>query len=424
MITPVTKQVYQVKTGAVHPLGAVPDEQGVNFALFSEHATSVELLLFAEHDDPEPVQTILLDPVINRTFHFWHVYVVGVKPGMHYAYRLDGPQDVHETGNRFNRHKVVIDPYGRGITTKLWSRAGACTTDDNVSTAMRSAIIDTSAFDWEGDQPLHRPMSESIIYEMHAGGFTRSPSSGSQHPGTFAGIVEKIPYLQELGVTAVELLPVFAFDEQGISRLSPVDGRPLKDFWGYNPVSHFSPHDAYCLTPGEGSHIRDFREMVKALHKAGIEVILDVVFNHTSEGNELGPTISYRGIDNSTYYLLVPNDKQYYLDYSGTGNTFKCNHPLVDKLIADSLEFWVKEMHVDGFRFDEGSILSRDENGNPMTYPPVVWHISLDEVLADTKVIAEAWDAGGLYQVGNFPGERWAEWNGRFRDDIRRFVPG
>jgi len=424
MITPGTKQVYQVKTGAVHPLGAVPDEQGVNFALFSEHATSVELLLFAEHDDPEPVQTILLDPVINRTFHFWHVYVVGVKPGMHYAYRLDGPQDVHETGNRFNRHKVVIDPYGRGITTKLWSRAGACTTDDNVSTAMRSAIIDTSAFDWEGDQPLHRPMSESIIYEMHAGGFTRSPSSGSQHPGTFAGIVEKIPYLQELGVTAVELLPVFAFDEQGISRLSPVDGRPLKDFWGYNPVSHFSPHDAYCLTPGEGSHIRDFREMVKALHKAGIEVILDVVFNHTSEGNELGPTISYRGIDNSTYYLLVPNDKQYYLDYSGTGNTFKCNHPLVDKLIADSLEFWVKEMHVDGFRFDEGSILSRDENGNPMTYPPVVWHISLDEVLADTKVIAEAWDAGGLYQVGNFPGERWAEWNGRFRDDIRRFVKG
>lgn len=416
--------MYGVEPGAVHPLGAVADDQGVNFSLFSEHATAVELLLFSEHNDPEPLQAITLDPVTNRTFHFWHAYVKGVKPGMHYAYRLDGPQDVHETGNRFNRNKVVIDPYARGITTALWSRAGACTPGDNVSTSMRSAIIDTLTFDWEGDRPLHRPMSESVIYEMHAGGFTRSSSSGCKHPGTFAGIVEKIPYLQELGVTAVELLPIFAFDEQGISRVSPVDGKPLKDFWGYNPVNHFAPHDAYCLSPGEGSHVRDFREMVKALHKAGIEVILDVVFNHTGEGNQLGPTISFKGLDNSTYYLLVAGDRQYYLDYTGVGNTFNCNHPVVDKLIAECLEFWVKEMHVDGFRFDEASILSRDENGNPMTYPPVVWHISLDEALADSKIIAEAWDAGGLYQVGNFPGERWAEWNGRYRDDMRRFVKG
>lgn len=417
-------QMYQVEAGAMHPLGAVPDEQGVNFSLFSEHATSVELLLFAEHNDPEPLQTIQLDPVTNRTFHFWHVYVRGLQPGMHYAYRLDGPQDLHGEGDRFNKNKVVLDPYARGITDALWSRTAACTPDDNVRTSMRCAVIDTSKYDWEGDQPLHRPTSATIIYEMHVGGFTRSLSSGCQHPGTFAGIVEKIPYLQELGITAVELLPIFAFDKQGVSQLNPVDGKPLTDFWGYNPVSHFAPHHAYCLSPGESSHIQDFREMVKALHKTGIEVILDVVFNHTSEGNQLGPTISFRGLDNSTYYMLVPDDKQQYLDYTGCGHTFNCNHPVVEKLIAECLEFWVKEMHVDGFRFDEGSILARDEDGNPMAYPPVVWHISLDEALADTKVIAEAWDAGGLYDVGNFPGERWAEWNGRFRDDMRRFVKG
>ncbi len=417
-------QMYQVEAGAMHPLGAVPDEQGVNFSLFSKHATSVELLLFAEYNDPEPLETIQLDPVTNLTFHFWHVYVKGLQPGMYYAYRLDGPQDLHGDGDRFNKNKVVVDPYTRGITDALWSRTAACTPDDNVRTSMRCAVIDTSKYDWEGDQPLHRPISETIIYEMHVGGFTRSLSSGCQHPGTFAGIVEKIPYLQELGITAVELLPIFAFDEQDVSQLNPVDGKPLTDFWGYNPISHFSPHHAYCLSPEESSHIQDFREMVKALHKAGIEVILDVVFNHTSEGNQLGPTISFRGLDNSTYYMLVPEDKQYYLDYTGCGNTLNCNHPVVEKLIAECLEFWVKEMHVDGFRFDQGSILARDEEGKPMAYPPVVWHISLDEALADTKVIAEAWDAGGLYNVGNFPGERWGEWNGRFRDDMRRFVKG
>jgi isoamylase len=230
-------QMYQVEPGATHPLGAVPDEQGVNFSLFSEHATSVELLLFTEHNDPEPLQIIQLDPVTNRTFHFWHVYVRELQPGMHYAYRLDGPQDLHGKGNRFNKKKVVIDPYSKGITDALWSRTAACTPDDNVHTSMRCAVIDTSKYDWEGDQPLHRPMSETIIYEMHVGGFTRSPSSGCKHPGTFAGIVEKIPYLQELGITAVELLPIFAFDKQGVSRLNPVNGKPLTDYWGYNLLS-------------------------------------------------------------------------------------------------------------------------------------------------------------------------------------------
>jgi isoamylase len=418
---------YQVEPGRLHPLGAVSDAEGVNFSLFSEHATSVELLLFAEPNAPEPAQVIRLDPQQNRTFHFWHVYVRGLKPGVHYAYRLDGPhdpQDLHEQGHRFNHNKVLIDPYSRGNATALWSRADALSPGDNLHSSMRSVVVDSSGYDWEGDQPLKRPLKDSIIYELHVGGFTRSPSSGCQHPGTFEAIIEKIPYLQALGVTAVELLPVFAFDETGVQRTNPLTGEKLEDYWGYNPVSHFAPHPTYCLSPEEGSHIRDFRDMVKALHKAGIEVILDVVFNHTSEGGADGPTINFKGIDNNIYYLLNPQDRGVYLNYAGTGNTCNCNHPLTEKLIAECLTFWVTEMHVDGFRFDEGSILSLDGEGNLLQYPPIIWHITLDETLADTKAIAEAWDAAGLYQVGSFPGERWCEWNGRYRDDIRRFVKG
>ncbi len=417
--------MYHIEPGVAHPLGAVPDKHGVNFSIFSEHATSVELLLFARHNDPEPFQVIPLDPIQHRTFHFWHVYVSGLRPGVYYAYRFDGPQeDLHRTGDRFNRNKVVIDPYARTITTSLWSRTDASGPDDNVRTCTRGIVVDLSEFDWEGDCPLNRPMQETIIYEVHVGGFTRSPSSGCHYPGTFAGIVEKIPYLKELGITAVELLPVFAFDEQGSHYPSPLEGKSLKNFWGYDPIAHFAPHPMYCLSPKKRSHLRDFREMVKALHQAGIEVILDVVFNHTGEGDHLGPTISFKGIDNSIYYFLDPKNKQRYVDYSGCGNTFKGNHPLVVKLITDCLEYWVKEMHVDGFRFDEGSILTRGGDGRTLPYPPVLWYIELDEVLADTKLVAEAWDAAGLYQVGSFPGYRWAEWNGRYRDTIRRFVRG
>ena len=420
-----TRDMYQIEPGVAHPLGAVPDEHGVNFSIFSEHATYVELLLFVQHDDPVPYQIIPLDPIQHRTFNFWHVFVRGLRAGIHYAYRFDGPRDdSHRTGDRFNRNKVVLDPYARGITATLWSRADASGPDDNVRTCMRSAVVDVSVYDWEGDHPLNKPMSETIIYELHVGGFTRSPSSGCQYPGTFAGIVEKIPYLKELGITAVELLPIFAFDEHGNGYLSPIDGKPLKNFWGYDPVGHFAPNPAYCFSHEERSHAQDFRDMVKALHKAGIEVILDVVFNHTGEGDHLGPTVSFKGIDNRIYYVLDPTNKQRYVDYSGCGNTFKCNHPLGVKLITDCLEFWAKEMHVDGFRLDEGSILARGGDGRTLPYPPVLWYIELDEVLADAKLIAEAWDAAGLYQVGRFPGYRWAEWNGRYRDDIRRFVRG
>jgi isoamylase len=419
-----TDAKYRVEAGRSHPLGAVPDVDGVNFSLYTADATAVTLLLFAACDSAKPIETIALDPLVNRTFQFWHAYVRGATPGLHYAYRVDGPRDLTGYGHRYNPNKVLVDPYTRGVTKTLWNRARACDADDNLDCSMRGAVIDIRAYDWEGDQPLNRPMSQTVVYELHVGGFTKSPSSGVKNPGTFAGIVEKIPYLRELGVTAVELMPVLTFDESGIGGSAP-DGTPLSDYWGYNPLGFFSPHPGYCQSPEECSHIDDFRDMVKALHRAGIEVILDVVFNHSSEGNQLGPTISFKGLANESYYYLVSQDKQYYMDYSGCGNTLDCNHPMGEKFVRECLEFWVNEMHVDGFRFDEGSVLSRGPDGAPMAYPPVLWDIELSERLADVKIIAEAWDAGGLYQVGTFPGGcRWSVWNGRYRDDIRRFVRG
>ncbi len=410
-----------VEPGSPHPLGAAVTAEGVNFSIFSENATGIELLLFAAHDAPQPFMQIRLDPYVNKTFHFWHVLVRGLRAGAHYSFRVDGPWDL-AAGHRFNRNKVLIDPYARGNTNVLWKRADACGPDDNVASSMRSVVVDTSGYDWQGDRPLNRPMEDTVIYEMHVRGFTRSPSSGVVHPGTFAGVVEKIPYLEDLGITAVELLPVFDFDETDVLRVA--EGRPLTNYWGYSNMGYFAPQSSYCDSPESGSHLNEFRDMVKALHKAGIEVILDVVFNHTDEGNHLGPAFSFKGIDNRTYYFLVPWDMQYYLDFSGCGNTFNCNHPIAQKLIVECLRYWVREAHVDGFRFDEGSILARGEDGRPSIHPPVVWQIELDDELADSKVIAEAWDAAGLYQIGHFPGDRWAEWNGRFRDDMRRFVKG
>jgi isoamylase len=415
---------YQTEAGRAHPLGAIPDAHGINFSVFADRATSLELLLFNAHDDIEPFMTIKLDPNIHKTFHFWHVYVRDLKPGTHYAYRVDGLQDVHNFGDRYNRNKVLIDPYARGNTDTLWNRADACGPQDNLATSMRSVVIDTAGYDWEGDRPLNRPMSETVIYEMHVGGFTKSPTSGCQFPGTYAGVIEKIPYLKELGITAVELLPVFDFDQKGSQRTNPIDGSTLRNYWGYDPHSFFAPENSYCVNAEVGNHMTEFRNMVKALHREGIGVILDVVFNHTTEGDQRGPTLNYRGFANSTYYMLSSQDRQYYMNFSGCGNTFNGNHPVSEKLIVDALEFWVTEMHVDGFRFDEAVILCRDENGAPMTYPPVIWQIELSEILADSKVIAEAWDAAGLYEVGYFPGYRWGEWNGRFRDITRRFVKG
>jgi isoamylase len=421
MAAPGAQLSLEVESGRPHPLGATLTPTGVNFSLFSENATAVELLLFENHDSPAPYRVVALDPYVNKSFHFWHVHVRGLRAGAHYAYRVDGPHDL-EAGHRYNRNKALLDPYARGNTNTLWVRADACGPQDNVATSMRSVAIDPGGYDWEGDKPLGRPMEDSILYEVHVAGFTKSPSSGVTHPGTFLGLVEKIPYLQELGVTAVELMPVCDFDEVGALR--EVNGKPLVNYWGYSTVGFFAPQSSYCVSSESGGHLNEFRDMVKALHRAGIEVILDVVFNHTEEGNHEGPVFSFKGIDNRVYYYLSPRDRQQYLDYTGCGNTFNCNHPIGQKLIVESLRYFVREGHVDGFRFDEGSVLARDESGAPMEHPPVVWQIELDDELAGAKVIAEAWDAAGLYQIGRFPGDRWAEWNGRFRDDVRRFVRG
>ncbi|MEA2717868.1 MAG: isoamylase [Actinomycetota bacterium] len=414
---------FVVSAGHSQPLGAVCRGGGVNFSVYSEHATAVQLLLFASDDAIEPEQIVTLDPEDNHSFHFWHCHVAGAAAGQLYAYRMAGPADVSASGLRFNPNKVLLDPYALGNVNSLWDRVAACGPDDNVATSMRSVVIDPDDYDWEGDQPLSTPLADTVVYEMHVRGFTRSPSSGVAAPGTFAGVVDKIPYLQSLGVTAVELLPIYDFDETDVLRTT-ADGTPLRNYWGYDPIAYFAPHSAYCTAPGQGSHLVEFNDMVKALHRAGIEVILDVVYNHTGEGNHRGPTISFRGQANEAYYHLVDEDKQYYEDYSGCGNTLNANHPVVTKMIIESLEYWVTEHHVDGFRFDLGSVLSRGTDGTPMAVPPVLWNIELSRVLSETKVIAEAWDARGLYQVGNFPGERWSEWNGPYRDDVRRFVRG
>jgi isoamylase len=400
------------------PLGATVVDGGINFSVFSRSATNVELLLFDREDDARPARMMRLDPAANRTYHYWHVFVSGVKAGQIYAYRVRGAFDP-ASGMRFDPAKVLLDPYGRGVVVpKKYSRDAARQAGDNAATAMKSVVVDVHTYDWEGDTPLQRPSSRTIVYEMHVRGFTRDPSSGVEEKrrGTFAGLIEKIPYLQQLGITAVELMPVFQFD--------PQDAPPGRiNYWGYAPVSFFAPHQAYSSRQDPLGALDEFRDMVKALHRAGIEVILDVVFNHTAEGNHDGPTLSFRGLDNTTYYILE-QDRSRYANYSGTGNTLNANHPIVRRMILDSLRYWVKEMHVDGFRFDLAAILERDESGQLMPNPPVLWDIESDPELAGTKLIAEAWDAAGLYKVGSFIGDSWKEWNGRFRDDVRSFFRG
>ena len=369
-------------------------------------------------DDAHPARTISLDPAKNRTYFYWHVFVPGLQAGQIYGYRVTGPYDPGR-GFRFDPSKVLLDPYGKSVVVPTtYSRRAAGEPGENTATAMKSVVVDHGKFDWEGDAPLRHPWARTVIYEMHVGGFTRHASSGvaPERRGTYVGLIEKIPYLQSLGVTAVELMPVFQFDEQD----APAG---LKNYWGYQPVSFFAPHSGYSLRKDSLGPVDEFREMIKALHRAGLEVILDVVFNHTAEGGVDGPTICFRGFDNDVYYIL-DQDRSRYADYTGTGNTLNTNQPVVRRMILDSLRYWVEEMHVDGFRFDLASILSRDEMGRPMQDPPVIWDIETDPVLAGTKLIAEAWDAGGLYQVGSFVGNAWKEWNGKFRDDIRSFMRG
>jgi isoamylase len=401
-------------TGRSVPLGASVEQGGVNFSVYSRDAARIDLLFFDSEDAP-PSRVIHLDPSVNRTYHYWHVFVPGLQPGQLYGYRAHGPFDPPQ-GLRFDASKVLLDPYGRGVIAPVrYSRDAAARNGyDNAVTSMKSVVVDPHAYDWEGDVPLHRLSSHTVIYEMHVGGFTRHPNSGlpANTRGTFAGLIEKIPYLQDLGITAVELLPIFQFDAQ--------DCPPgYVNYWGYQPVSFFAPHRAFSSRQDRLGPVDEFRDMVKALHRSGIEVILDVVYNHTAEGDDLGPTLSLRGLDNNAYYIL--EDGSRYANYTGTGNTLNGNHAIVRRMIVDSLRYWAEEMHVDGFRFDLASILTRDSSGQSMANPPVLWDIETDPAMAGTKFIAEAWDAAGLYQVGSFIGDSWKEWNGRFRDDIRSF---
>ena len=397
------------------PFGATVARGGINFAIFSRHATAVTLLLFLPGSKVE-MAAFPLDRHHNRTGDVWHAFVSGLNPGIEYAYRIEGRTG---TRHRFDPHLCLADPYALALNSpRPWGNRTRRPRD-----AYRRALIVARDYDWGLDQPINRPMADSVIYELHVRGFTQDPSSQVRRPGTFRGLIEKIPYLLELGITAVELLPVTEFDEGDNERINPEDGSALRNFWGYHPLSFFALKAGYAADVGPGSEVNEFKDLVKAMHAAGIEVILDVVYNHSGEGDQRGPTYSMKGIDNSTYYMLASDGG--YRNFSGCGNTINCNHPYVRHFILDSLRYWVTEMHVDGFRFDLASILGRDQDGNVLASPPLLEQIAGDPVLADTKLIAEAWDAAGLYQVGSFPNwGRWAEWNGRFRDDIRRFVRG
>ena len=404
---------FLVRPGFYEVYGATALEGAVNFTVHSQGASSCELLLY--HRKKEEPYAVLRFPDHYKIGQVYSMIVFGLDiEEFEYAYRLDGPWDPKK-GLLFDRKHVLLDPYARAVTGQsVWG-------ESQRKDGLYHARVVKNNFDW-GDAPdPFYEMSDLIIYELHVRGFTKHASSGTEHPGTFAGLKEKIPYLKELGITAVELMPIFEFDETMGKR--EVDGRQLLDYWGYNTVSFFAPNTSYTAAEEYNREGRELKELIRELHLAGIEVILDVVFNHTAEGNEHGPFISFKGFDNQVYYMLTPDG--YYYNFSGCGNTLNCNHPIVQQMILDCLRYWATEYHIDGFRFDLASILGRNEDGTPMSQPPLLKSLSFDPVLGDVKLIAEAWDAGGLYQVGTFPAwNRWAEWNGRYRDDMRNFLKG
>ena len=422
-------------TGFPLPLGTYPREGGVNFALFSRHAARIWLELYDAADDAVPRHRFELTPAAHRTGDLWHIWVEGLEAGQLYGYRADGPY-APEMGHRFNPHKLLLDPYAAAIThLDNWDFQQAqgyasaspehdrsASTTDNAATTPK-CIVTHRRTGWEPTRPIQRPWADTIIYELHVRGFTQHESSGVDHPGTFRGLTEKIPYLKDLGVTAVELMPVQEFNENELTRTDPQTGERLRNYWGYNPTMFMAPNGLYSSAGSKGEQFQEFKAMVRAFHRAGIEVILDVVFNHTAEGDHTGPTFAWRGLDNRIYYLL-DGDRRFYADYTGTGNTVKAHHPVVRDLILDALRFWVMEMHVDGFRFDLASVLGRDEEGHLRSDPPLLERIAHDPVLRNVKMIAEAWDAAGAYQVGSFHARRWSEWNSHFRDDVRRFWRG
>ncbi len=396
-----------------HPLpyGAIVHDGGVQFVVFSRSAHAMRVLLYNKVRDREPADIIDLDPDLNRWGDIWSIFVPGVGPGTLYHFQADGPHEP-ERGHRFDPQARLIDPYAKALAGHFLPA------DDGIVRPPKCVVVDDE-FDWQGDRHIRRHLSETIIYELNVRGFTKARSSDVEHPGTYLGLIDKIPYLQSLGVTAVELMPVHEFP------IHDCLGQKLErpNYWGYDPIAFFSPHRGYAHGTEPGCQVREFKQMVRALHQAGIEVILDVVFNHTAEGNERGPVFSFKGLENRVYYMLE-NGGQHYRDYTGCGNTVNGNHPIVRELIFHCLRHWVHNYHVDGFRFDLASILSRDREGHILPNPPVVEAIAEDPLLADTKIIAEAWDAAGAYQVGTFANLRWAEWNGRYRDDLRCFWRG
>jgi len=411
------KNIPPTERGTPLPSGTTSFDHGVNFTLFSRHATAVTLVIEMLENKASPEETIRLelDPEINRTGDIWHIFLKIPERNFAYGYCLDGELDISGQGLIYDRNKILLDPLCRNIRGRGW---GELYSNENGPLCK----LATHDFDWKNDSPLKIPMVDSVIYELHVRGFTKDDSSQVKHPGTYLGIIEKIPYLKELGVTAVELMPVTEWDENDNVFFNPETGDKLKNYWGYNPVSFFALKSGFAAHPDQ--HINEFKTMVRSLHEAGIEVILDMVYNHTGEGGYKGETSSFRGIDNPIYYLLGQHDHNY-LNYSGCGNTFNCNHPVVREFIKESLRYWVMEMHVDGFRFDLASILGRDSKGHVLANPPMIEMIAEDPILRDTKIIAEAWDAAGLYQVGSFSqNARWAEWNGKFRDDVRAFMAG
>lgn len=404
---------FQIRPGFFREFGAVAIPGGVNFTIHTHGATSCELLLF--HRKAEEPYAVIPFPESYKIGFCYSMIVFDLDiEEFEYAYRLDGPYD-EKKGLRFDKNKILLDPYARAVTGQSqWGHV------NNAQHGYRARVVQSN-FDW-GDQRHHSiPMEDLIIYELHVRGFTMDESSGVKHHGTFEGLREKIPYLKELGVNAVELMPIFEFDEMRDVRL--IDENELIDFWGYNPVSFFAPNTSYCSSMEYNREGLELKTLIKDLHDNGIEVILDVVFNHTAEGNEFGPCFSFKGFDNNIYYMLTPDG--HYYNFSGCGNTLNCNHPVVRDMILECLRYWVIEYRVDGFRFDLASILGRNDDGTPLSQPPLLRILAFDSILGNVKLIAEAWDAGGLYQVGSFPSwKRWAEWNGRYRDDMRRFLKG
>ena len=428
---------YITKSGNPYSLGSTITAEGVNFAIYSRDATRVTLFLFEAADAKNASVSFDLDSEKNRTGDIWHIEICGLKAGALYLYKVDGPYDPPK-GLRFNYHKYLFDPYAKAFSSgsvfrsynklhKIGFNANEGGELFDLSDFPKCVVVDDKDFDWEGDKPLNYPLDKTVIYETHLQGFTASKTSNTapEIAGTYKGFTSKIDYLKELGITSVELLPVFEFDENENGNSNPRTGESLVNYWGYSTIGFFAPKTSYAANKTPGASVNEFKQMVKELHKAGIEVILDVVYNHTAEGNEHGYTFEFRGLQNNVYYSLPSYEKQYYMNYSGCGNSMNCNHPVVYQMILDSLRYWVVQMHVDGFRFDLASILTRNQAGAVTEFPAITTAINEDPILSKTKIIAEPWDCGGLYQLGGFPGgNRWSEWNGRFRDDMRRFIRG